>query len=195
MDTSEHQQNHTASFSWGHVLVAVVVGVFIYKLIAAPPTASQEGMKAVDIPLQSVSDGRKWTPRWKGRVTVLEFWARWCSVCMSKLTASTRRAHRFQKQGIQYLMVNLDQPFSNQQIRRVLKSRAISRSMWNVHHWDRRGRAMRAFSVRMLPSTVVIDRSGRIVNYFRGTVSNRLLQAYVTKALQAKPTSTQKTVP
>lgn len=165
--------------SLGGWLVILAVAVFGYQLAVPPAAPVKAGQPAPKLHLQEVSSAKKVEPHWKGQTTVLEFWASWCQVCVSKLRSSTARALDSRKQGVQHLLINLDRPSSVSSIKRFLSSMRIQPEAWSVHYRDAYGQGNSRFHIRVLPSVVLIDAKGQIKQFFQGTVPTSVLRAYI----------------
>lgn len=92
----------------------------------------------------------------RGRALVVNFWATWCPPCVAEMPALDRLHAQVAREGIEVLALSNDrgglaqvQPFWQ---RTNLRHMAI---------WlDPRGATGRALGVRVLPTTIIIDRRG-----------------------------------
>jgi thiol-disulfide isomerase/thioredoxin len=104
-------------------------------------------------------DGRPWRlADQRGRALVLNFWATWCGPCRDELPSLDRLARRLAQapNGPRVLGVNYKE--SPDTIRRFLAGLpGVELPML----LDAQGTAMAAWTPRILPTTVLIDRSGR----------------------------------
>lgn len=106
-------------------------------------------------------DGRRWTTGdLKGQVVLLDFWATWCAPCLADLPLLRALRQKHAREDFEILGISLD-----------VTSRRGFVSWLNRHRIDwpqvhlRQGYAAdvpRLFGVEQLPSTVVIDRDGRV---------------------------------
>jgi thiol-disulfide isomerase/thioredoxin len=100
----------------------------------------------------------------RGRGLVVNFWATWCPPCVAEMPALDRAHAALARDGIEVLPLSSDrggraqvEPFY---ARTGLKNLAI---------WlDPRSAAGRAFGIRGLPTTIILDRSGREVARLEG---------------------------
>ncbi|MFN4282935.1 MAG: TlpA family protein disulfide reductase [Alphaproteobacteria bacterium] len=100
----------------------------------------------------------------KGQVALVNFWATWCAPCVAEMAALDRLQGQLRGDGLVVLALSQDragialvEPFYKKLDLRELAMR-----------FDARGEAARAFGVRELPVTVLIDRNGRELGRLSG---------------------------
>lgn len=91
----------------------------------------------------------------RGKVVLLNFWASWCPSCRDEMASFELLATRFADQGLAVVAVNYRE--TDGAIRRftdqLVGDLRIAR--------DADGSLAKAFGVRVFPTTVAVDRSGR----------------------------------
>ncbi len=90
-----------------------------------------------------------------GRPVLLNFWATWCEPCREEMPSLQALARRHDSDALAVLMVNYRE--SESTIRRFLERTPLALPVL----LDRDGSAARAWTSRVFPTTVLIDRSGR----------------------------------
>jgi thiol-disulfide isomerase/thioredoxin len=93
---------------------------------------------------------------YKGKVILLDFWASWCVPCKTSFPALDALYRELQPRGLEVLAVNLDER------RRDADAFLEHRPHAMPVLFDPQGVAPLAFSVRGMPSSVLIDRAGNI---------------------------------
>jgi thiol-disulfide isomerase/thioredoxin len=100
-------------------------------------------------------DGKAWSlAALKGRPVVLNFWASWCEPWRAEMPSLELLQTRHEKAGLVILSVNYQEPLPK--IRRFLETLPFSLPIL----LDREGEAAAAWTPRVFPTTVLIDRSG-----------------------------------
>jgi peroxiredoxin len=128
-------------------------------------------------------EGRRVRDRdFAGRIVVLKFWGTWCAPCMETL-------HEFQEfysdtlpPGVALLTVNrehVQDPGTRTRVRALMRERG-----WTFPAiFDSTGALADAFGVTSYPTTVVVDRSGRIRYANRSELRGQYLARRQVKAL------------
>ena len=128
--------------------LAVAAGARAHQLRpwtrAAPPLALND------------LDGKPWQlSALQGRAVMLNFWATWCEPCREEMPSLQALAQRHEGDSLLVLMVNYRE--SEPGIRRFLERTPLALPVL----LDSDGSAARAWTPRVFPTTVLIDRSGR----------------------------------
>ena len=100
-------------------------------------------------------DGKAWTlAAVRGQVVVLNFWASWCEPCRAEMPSLELLATRHERDGLTVLSVNYQEALTV--IKRFLDVLPFSLPIL----LDRDGAATAAWTPRVFPTTVLIDRGG-----------------------------------
>lgn len=92
----------------------------------------------------------------KGQAVVINFWASWCPPCRSELPSLNQAHALLQEENIQMLAVNIgDKPEAAQ---RFLADYPIDFPVW----LDENASSFKAWSIKGLPTTLLIDTTGTI---------------------------------
>ena len=96
--------------------------------------------------------------QYKGKVVYLDFWASWCVPCRRSFPWMNEIQTQYRDKGLVVLSVNLDadQTFATQFLNEVPANFAI--------FYDPKGAVAKAFKLRGMPSSYLIDRSGKRVS-------------------------------
>lgn len=157
----------------GWLLVASMATGSPAAASAVVPDRSLAGVRLVDM------DGHAWShERFRGRVTLIEFWATWCTPCLKELPVLRTLRERHSRQDFEILGVSFD----------VTDRRSFV--SWTNRHavdwpqvFDGRGRhgdAARQLRVIAVPTSYLVDREGKVVAMnLRGTRLARAVDALV----------------
>lgn len=130
--------------------------------------------------LTDLQGGAVTLERWRGRVLVVNFWATWCTPCREEIPAFVRLQERYGGRGLQFVGIALDQPAPVAAFAREfhinyplllggLESMELLRQAGN-----RAG---------VLPYTLLIDRSGRVISREPGGLKEARLEGLIRPLL------------
>lgn len=151
---------------------------------AAPPAAAPTADKnaaprtaAPDLTLQNAEGGSVSLRALRGKVVVLNVYANWCPPCRQEIPDFARFHTQDTARGGVALYGVLAQSGTND------KALELSRKM-GVNYpitWGTPA-AVRALGVNAFPTTIIIDREGRVAHTFRGAISYEQLKRAVQDA-------------
>ena len=131
-------------------LVFCVVGAVAYANIAP------------DFVLKSASGKNIRLSEFKGRVVLLNFWATWCGPCAEEIPHLNKLHESLDTYDFELLGINLDEDQS--------KAMHLANKL-NVNFpvlFDEEKDVSKSFSIDAMPTTILIDRSGKIRHINRG---------------------------
>ncbi|WP_433498833.1 TlpA family protein disulfide reductase [Sphaerimonospora sp. CA-214678] len=104
----------------------------------------------------------------KSRVTVINFWASWCAPCRIEAPALKDIAAETKSRGVEFIGIN----FKDQKSSALAFERGVKSGYPSIY--DQSGRLLLAFQGTVppaaIPSTLIIDRHGRIAARALGAV-------------------------
>jgi len=100
--------------------------------------------------------------QYKGNVVMINFWASWCGPCRQEMPLLETIYKKYNKMGFTMLGVNVE-PDSNA-ANDWLKATPVSFPIL----YDRDSKVSKLYDVAGMPSTVIIDRSGKLRVLHRG---------------------------
>lgn len=116
---------------------------------------------------------------YRGKVLLAVFWATWCRPCMMEIPHLVHLQEAYGKQGLGILGLSLDRRGIA-----VVKPFLQSRPEINYTIVPNGLAAADAFGgITSIPTSVLIDRSGRVIRGFVGLVPGEVLEGYVKAAL------------
>jgi len=124
-------------------------------------TVPQVGERLADFRLDSLQHERFYLNRQQGRVTVLLFWATWCSACKSEMAALKGPASSSVWRDVTVAAVCTD-PENLEAVKAVSATLELPFQIL----LDRRGALFKRFNLTALPITMVLDRDLRL-RFFR----------------------------
>jgi thiol-disulfide isomerase/thioredoxin len=114
------------------------------------------GDAAADFALADAQGGTVRLSELRGSVVYVDFWASWCAPCLKSFPWMNEIQQRYGDQGLRIVAVNLDQKRADADgfLARVPGKFTIV--------FDAAGATARTYNVRGMPSSVLIDRQGRV---------------------------------
>ena len=137
-------------------MAAIGLGLGSVSVQAAYLVKPWEARKPV--PKLELNDlaGKPWSlASARGQVVVMNFWATWCEPCRAEMPSLELMAQRLERDEVSVVAINYQEPLPA--IRRFLDVQPVTLPIL----LDRDGTATMAWTPRVFPSTVLIDRTGQ----------------------------------
>jgi cytochrome c biogenesis protein CcmG, thiol:disulfide interchange protein DsbE len=99
---------------------------------------------------------------YKGEIVYLDFWASWCAPCKSSFPWMNEIQKEFENKNFKIIAINLDN--SKDEAERFLSEHTSNITIL----FDQTGKTPELYGVHSMPSSYLIDTSGRIVAVFEG---------------------------
>jgi len=111
----------------------------------------------------------------RGKPVVVDFWATWCRPCRASMPHLDQVQKRFHSQGLVVIGLSVDEETNPSEVRRFAQDLGVSfrLGMANEKVLDQYG------PIRYLPTTVFIDRKGKMVRRVKGYIDSETLEGYV----------------
>jgi peroxiredoxin len=130
--------------------------------MALPVLAGSAGGPAPPFTLAARGGADVSLAQYRGQVVMINFWASWCGPCRQEMPLLESIYRRYGRMGFTLLGVNVepDSQAANQWLQQTPVSFPIL--------YDRDSKVSKLYEVAGMPSTVIIDRSGRLRVLHRG---------------------------
>jgi len=155
-------------------LLSVILGrhAAAFVLAAAPMAADAQGAlqvwtgaaEASPIELRTVDGQQLALSDLKGKVVVVNFWASWCEPCIDEMPSMQRLREKLAGEAFEILAVNFRE--GEPRIRAFLAKVPLTFPIVR----DTDGGVARAWTVRIFPSSFVVDPDGQIRYVLVGTI-------------------------
>lgn len=121
----------------------------------------------------------------QGKVSVLTFWATWCSACVSELGDLEDLQHEYSGADVQFLAINHDGGLSAAQAAAKVQGFIAERDMTLPTAIDD-GTVARRFRVGPIPHTLVLGRDGVVRHIHQGRVMSSTLRDEIDGLVAAR---------
>jgi thiol-disulfide isomerase/thioredoxin len=148
------------------VFAVIVVGLVTLGWQAREPAPPMAGEPAPELRLPLIDGGVADLSDYRGRVVMVNIWATWCPPCVTELPSMQRTYEAFSGRGLEILAVAVDQRPGERQpdgrIVGVVSEFAERFGLTFKVAVDPTGGTERLLGVNYLPTTLLVDRQGRI---------------------------------
>ena len=157
-------------------VAATAAGVWLY-VASAPKSAPEVKFATLKGELISTADLR-------GKVTLVNFWATSCAPCVKELPGIAAAWKKYNAQGFETIAVAMEYDPPN-----YVKSFTERNQLPFKVALDARGEIAKAFGaingdVRVVPTSFVIDRQGRVIKSYLGELDFVKFEALLVAALK-----------
>jgi thiol-disulfide isomerase/thioredoxin len=161
----------------GLLAIAVIAMVAVFTPQADRFKDAEERKPLAEFRLPAI-DGSSWAlSDQKGRVVLLNFWTTWCPPCRAETPALVELSRRYGPAGLSVAGISLDE----EPLAVVPAFAAQSRIPYPILTPD--ASFGLASTIDTLPTTMLLDRQGRVVRTYAGAIAARSLAADIERVL------------
>lgn len=142
--------------------VRALAGCAIALAATAAPAALSPSTVAPDFALRTLDGPNLRLKEQRGRVVMVNFWATWCGPCRVEMPHLVRLYEKYRASGFQLLGVNIDE--DPRQAANLAQKLGLTFPIL----LDTDKRVSRLYDLSTMPSTVLIDRDGKVRYVHRG---------------------------
>lgn len=163
----------------GTIIVLIMAGFVIVNLRPGPKSKPYVVPSEPQV-TESVQTG---LASLRGKVVILDFWATWCGPCRMEIPGFESLETKYRDRGLEVVGVSIDPITRNGGAAAVapfMKSMNINYTVWMVNSQ----KALLGFdALQSIPTTYLIDRSGKIVNRYVGAHPDNTFETDVKRLL------------
>jgi len=161
---------------WLLLVAAVVVLIAVIGWSAFHQDKTMPDVTFIDL------QGRQITANeLQGKVTILNFWATSCTTCVKEMPAMVQTYEKYKESGLEFIAVAMAYDPPNYVLNFV-----ETRKLPFTVALDSRGELAHAFDdVKLTPTTLIIDKQGRIIKRYVGEPDFTALHQLLEKLLAA----------
>ena len=157
-----------AYFVWGHA--STPAG-------SSSPVATAGTAAAPPFTLPDINNKQVSLSDFKGKIVILDFWATWCPPCKREIPDFIDLQKEYGSKGVQIVGIGLDDPGK-------LRAFARQNGMNYPVLLGTQDLALEYGGIQGIPTTFIIDRSGKIVSKFEGYRPRQVFEDEIKKLLK-----------
>lgn len=155
------------------VLVAAIVFTIYNTAIQDKAKALQVGSQAPDFELVDLEGNTVRLSDYKGQGVFLNFWGTWCPPCKKEMPAMNRQYEVYKDQGVHVLSVNIAQ--SDFEVKNFVDNYKLNFPVVI----DKSKSVMQAYSIKPLPTTILINPDGDIERIITGEMTEQQIASFM----------------
>jgi thiol-disulfide isomerase/thioredoxin len=151
-------------------LTSILILCLCISWVFLLPHCSKEGKApspalAPDFTLKTLDGQEIMLSKLKGKVVLLDFWATWCAPCREATPHLINLQKTYQEKGVEVIGMNMDKG-DVQTVRRFVKSMDIPYAVTITPE-----EVSRNYGITALPTTIIVDKEGKIRQKLLGFTS------------------------
>jgi thiol-disulfide isomerase/thioredoxin len=175
-------------------LKAIVEAVYKPMLAEAMKEVAKEMARTKSFPfafeLKDTDDKTVTLADYKGKVTIVDVWGTWCPPCRKEIPHFVNLYKEFKPKGLEIVGINCNEKGSRDQVKKTIKSFVKENKMEYRCVLDDENTADKIPGFEGFPTTLFLDRTGKVKMMLVGYTPKAKLEAIITTLLaeNAKPT-------
>jgi len=112
----------------------------------------------------------------RGSITVISFWATWCTPCRAELPRLSSLSQQYASKGVRFLAISVDDPKDFPRIQPFFHQQNIALDVWtgaDIDTLDRLGLG------DVVPATLILDKDGEIIGRISGEARDADVTGYL----------------
>jgi len=144
------------------VLLAVLIAAFIVSVVRHGSAGPVVGEAPPDFQLMDLDGRTVQLSDYRGKVTVINFWATWCPPCVEEMPSLNQFQQAFSPKGVVVLAVSVDD--DEAALRRFVRDHRLAMTVIR----DPGRKVASLYQTYRYPETYILDRSGKLVKKIVG---------------------------
>ncbi len=156
--------------SWMPRWILLATALFIFGCAdgtaptGAPGVGVEVGSLSPDFQAKNLRGGTSTLFEHRGKVVLVNFWATWCGPCKAEMPSMEALYREYQKQGLEILAISIDTTGAPQ-VRAYIEEFGFTFPVL----MDSEFRVNDLYRVRVVPTSILIDRDGKIAQRLLGS--------------------------
>jgi thiol-disulfide isomerase/thioredoxin len=112
----------------------------------------------------------------RGSITVISFWATWCTPCREELPRLSKLQQQYATSGVRFLAISVDNPKDFAKIEPFLHQQNITLDVWEGADIDTLDHLALG---DVVPATLILDKNGEVVGRISGEARDSDVTGYL----------------
>lgn len=144
----------------------------------------------VELKLNDLFGTEQSLAQYKGRIVILNFWATFCIPCREEMPDLAKIQNEYAALGVQVIGASTDEASSRPKVLKFIKETKLNFPIW----MGATAADMTRFGLgEALPGTVIIDKSGKIVQVISGIVNVEDMRKQIDSMLESAESNVERT--
>jgi len=119
-------------------------------------------MPAPNFNYENYKGGKTTLKDLKGKLVYIEVWATWCGPCIKEMPALTQLIKDFKGKDVEFVSISVDSKLDYEKWRKMIPEKNVG-GMQLLADKSFESDFMKAFSIGLIPRTLMIDEEGRVI--------------------------------
>lgn len=164
------------------LITILAAGIVIFAVLGSKTETRDLSKKAIDFTLTDQYGDRHTLSDYEGKVVFVNFWATWCPQCRNELPAFQKIYEEYGKNKKDVIILgiyapNFDKEGSSKEVKSYFKGQGLSFPILA----DEDTKAFTDYAISGLPTTVMIDKSGKEAGRNIGEMNTTSLKKMITR--------------
>lgn len=161
------------------LLNRLITSILLTACLALTGCFGSSDSTAPDVTFKTLEGTEMTTQELRGKVVLVKFWATDCTTCVAQMPGTIERYQALSSQGFETIAVAMKHD-PESYVRNFTRSRQLPFPVV----LDTDGNLAKVFGdIKMTPTTLLIDKKGRIVKRYLGNYDEAKLVSTINKAL------------
>lgn len=157
-------------------LIALAIAFIVYSTVTQSKSkAVAVGDEAPAFELQKMDGGTVKMSDYKGKGVILNFWGTWCEPCKREMPALSKNYEAYKGKNVEVLAIHLRK--TPQQVEQFFSG--LKEEVHLPVAFDKDNEVADAYGIDPLPTTVVIDKNGKVKAIHKGEMNDQTIKNYM----------------
>ncbi|TDL97838.1 thiol-disulfide oxidoreductase ResA [Macrococcus brunensis] len=157
-------------------LIALAIAFIVYSTVTQSKSkAVGVGDDAPEFELQKMDGSTVKMSDYKGKGVILNFWGTWCEPCKREMPALSENYEEYKGKNVEVLAIHLRK--TPQQVEQFFSG--LKKEVHLPVAFDKDNEVADAYGIDPLPTTVVIDKNGKVKAIHKGEMNDQTIKNYM----------------